>query len=138
MSEVTTGVVALFILVLMFLTGLEISFGMAVVGFVGFAYLIDFSAACNLLVKDFFDTFKNFRRVYGELQEILFVYLSYILECYSKTALSPMKLEIPRITRTLLYRLIEYGILKPFELIDDLSGFEMRKIAKELGEKDLN
>jgi C4-dicarboxylate transporter DctM subunit len=74
MGEVTTGVVALFILVLIFLTGLEISFGMAVVGFVGFAYLIDFSAACNLLVKDFFDTFTN----YGFTVIPLFIFMGQV------------------------------------------------------------
>jgi C4-dicarboxylate transporter, DctM subunit len=60
MSEVTTGIVGLVILVLVFLTGIELAFAMAVVGFVGFAYLVTFSAACNLLVKDFFDTFTTY------------------------------------------------------------------------------
>jgi len=57
MSEVTTGIVALFILLALFVTGLELAFAMAILGFVGFAYLVSFSAASNLLVKDFFDTF---------------------------------------------------------------------------------
>jgi tripartite ATP-independent transporter DctM subunit len=60
MSEVTTGIIGLLILVLVFLTGMELAFVMAVVGFVGFAYLVDFGAACNLLVKDFFDTFTSY------------------------------------------------------------------------------
>ena len=60
MNEVVTGIVGLLILVLVFLTGIELAFGMAVVGFVGFACLVDFSAACNLLVKDFFDTFTSY------------------------------------------------------------------------------
>ncbi|MCA1960747.1 MAG: TRAP transporter large permease [Desulfomonile sp.] len=57
MSEVTTGIVALFILLGLFVCGLELAFAMAILGFVGFAYLVSFSAASNLLVKDFFDTF---------------------------------------------------------------------------------
>lgn len=57
MSEVTTGIVALFILLLLFVSGLELAFAMAILGFFGFAYLVSFSAASNLLVKDFFDTF---------------------------------------------------------------------------------
>ena len=60
MSEMTTGIVALFLLLLFFLTGIELAFAMAVMGFVGFAYLVNFSAASNLLVKDFFDTFTSY------------------------------------------------------------------------------
>ena len=45
---------------LVFLTGIELAFCMAIVGFVGFAYLVCFSSACNLLVKDFFDTFTSY------------------------------------------------------------------------------
>jgi hypothetical protein len=33
---------------------------MAIVGFAGFACLVSFSAACNLIVKDFFDTFTSY------------------------------------------------------------------------------
>jgi TRAP-type mannitol/chloroaromatic compound transport system permease large subunit len=60
MSEVTVGVIALVVLLGLFLTGIELAFCMAIVGFVGFAYLNSFSAACNLLVKDFFDTFTSY------------------------------------------------------------------------------
>lgn len=60
MSELTTGIVALFLLLLFFLTGIELAFAMAVMGFLGFAYLVNFSAASNLLVKDFFDTFTSY------------------------------------------------------------------------------
>ena len=60
MSELTTGIAALFLLLLFFLTGIELAFAMAVMGFLGFAYLVNFSAASNLLVKDFFDTFTSY------------------------------------------------------------------------------
>ena len=60
MSEMTTGIAALFLLLLFFLTGIELAFAMAVMGFLGFAYLVNFSAASNLLVKDFFDTFTSY------------------------------------------------------------------------------
>jgi len=60
MSEITTGIVALFILLVMFALGMELAFAMALLGFVGFAYLVSFSAASNLLVKDFFDTFTSY------------------------------------------------------------------------------
>ncbi|HEY3275475.1 MAG TPA: TRAP transporter large permease [Syntrophorhabdaceae bacterium] len=60
MNEVTVGIFALFILLCLFLTGIELAFCMAIVGFAGFVYLVSFSAACNLLVKDFFDTFTTY------------------------------------------------------------------------------
>ncbi|UCE16460.1 MAG: hypothetical protein JSV12_02265 [Candidatus Bathyarchaeota archaeon] len=88
--------------------------------------------------KKFLGLFEKFRKTYGELQKVLFVYLSYTLELYSKTALSPMKLEHPRITRTLLYKLIDYEILKPFEFIDKLSEFKTEEIVKELVVEELD
>ncbi len=60
MSEIETGILALFILIFMFLTGFELAFAMALLGFVGFGYLVSFSAASNLLVKDLFDTFSSY------------------------------------------------------------------------------
>lgn len=60
MNEVTVGIVALIVLLALFLTGIELAFCMAIVGFVGFVYLVSFSSACNLLVKDFFDTFTSY------------------------------------------------------------------------------
>ena len=80
----------------------------------------------------FFRQFEIFRDKYNDLQKVLFVYLSYILEYYSKTTLSPMKLEYPRITRTLLKKLIDYEILKPWKFIGTLNGFKSEKIGKEM------
>lgn len=60
MSEIVTGIVALFLLIALFLTGIELAFAMAALGFVGFAFLVNFSAASNLLVKDFFDIFTTY------------------------------------------------------------------------------
>ena len=60
MSEITVGIIASFVLLLFFLAGMELAFGMALLGFIGFAYLVSFSAASNLLVKDFFDTFTSY------------------------------------------------------------------------------
>ena len=47
MSEVTVGIIALIVLLGLFLTGIELAFCMSIVGFVGFAYLNSFSAACT-------------------------------------------------------------------------------------------
>jgi C4-dicarboxylate transporter, DctM subunit len=60
MNEVATGLVGLLLLLLLFLTGIELALAMAVIGFLGFAYLVNLSAASNLLVKDFFDTFTTY------------------------------------------------------------------------------
>ena len=87
--------------------------------------------------QTFLKLFENFRKTYGELQKVLFVYLSYTLELFSKTVLSPMKLEYPRITRTLLYNLIDYEILIPFQFIERLSRFNTEEVAKELVVKEL-
>ncbi len=60
MSEIIVGFVGIFVLVLFFCTGIEIGFAMAVIGFLGFAYLVSVPAACNLLAKDFFDVFSSY------------------------------------------------------------------------------
>jgi hypothetical protein len=83
----------------------------------------------------FLKAFENFRKTYGDLQRVLFVYLSYVLDLYSKTTLAPMKFEFPRITRTLLYKLIGYGILNPFDFINRLNGFRIEDLAREFKEE---
>ena len=58
--EVTIGVIGLAFMFVVFLSGIELAFGMAALGFVGFGFLVDFKVASNLLVKDFFDTFTTY------------------------------------------------------------------------------
>ncbi|HOE17736.1 MAG TPA: TRAP transporter large permease [Syntrophorhabdaceae bacterium] len=60
MNEVMVGLIGLAVLLGLFLTGIELSFCMTLVGFIGFAYLNSFSSAANLVVKDFFDTFTSY------------------------------------------------------------------------------
>ncbi len=60
MSEVTVGLLGLAMLLLLFLTGIELGFAMALVGFVGFAIIISPQAAMNLLAKDIFDVFASY------------------------------------------------------------------------------
>ncbi|MBA4416748.1 MAG: C4-dicarboxylate ABC transporter permease [Syntrophus sp. (in: bacteria)] len=60
MNDVAIGIVAIAILMALFLTGIELAFAMALIGFLGYAYLVSFSAACNLLAKDFFETFSSY------------------------------------------------------------------------------
>ena len=49
MNEITVGIIGLAVLLLLFSTGIELGFAMALVGFVGFAYLNGFSSAMNLI-----------------------------------------------------------------------------------------
>jgi C4-dicarboxylate transporter, DctM subunit len=60
MNEVIVGIIALVVLLLLFGTGIELGFAMALVGFVGFGYLNGFQAAINLLSRDVFDVITNY------------------------------------------------------------------------------
>lgn len=60
MNEVTIGIVGLVAILLLFLTGIELGFAMAIIGFLGFGYIVSFSAASNLLAKDIFDVFSSY------------------------------------------------------------------------------
>jgi len=60
MNEVTIGLVGLATILLLFLTGIELGFAMALIGFLGFGYIVSFSAASNLLAKDIFDVFSSY------------------------------------------------------------------------------
>lgn len=60
MSDFAVGIYGIIALLALFLTGLEMAYCMILVGFVGFTFLMNFSAASNLVVKDFFDTFTTY------------------------------------------------------------------------------
>jgi tripartite ATP-independent transporter DctM subunit len=55
MNEIVLGVGACAFLVIFFFSGIEIAFGIAMVGIAGFAILSGFDAAYSLMVQDFFD-----------------------------------------------------------------------------------
>jgi tripartite ATP-independent transporter DctM subunit len=74
MNEVVVGIVAILILLLLFSTGIEIGFAMAVIGFLGFSYLVSVPAALNLMAKDFFDAFSS----YGLTVVPLFIFMGQI------------------------------------------------------------
>lgn len=74
MNEVAFGVIALFVLLGLFFTGLPLAFAMASVGFVGFIILNDFNSAMALLGNDFFDSLAN----YGLTAVPLFVLMGQI------------------------------------------------------------
>ncbi len=58
--EVMTGCAGLVAILLLFFTGLELPFAMILVGFAGFAYLINFDAAMHMMAKEIYDTFVNY------------------------------------------------------------------------------
>jgi tripartite ATP-independent transporter DctM subunit len=60
MSEISIGLLGLGVLIALFVTGLELSFAMLTVGFVGFAYVVSPGAALNLVAKDIFDSFESY------------------------------------------------------------------------------
>jgi C4-dicarboxylate transporter, DctM subunit len=60
MSDVAIGVYGIILLLALFLTGLEMAYCMVLVGFIGYTFLMNFGAASNLVVKDFFDTFTTY------------------------------------------------------------------------------
>ena len=60
MNEVMIGIVGLAVVLLMFLTGIELGFAMAIIGFVGFSIIVSTKAALNLLAKDDFDVFSSY------------------------------------------------------------------------------
>lgn len=60
MNEVIAGCVGLGAVLVLFLTGIELAFAMILVGFLGFAYLVDMQAATHLLAEDIYRTFASY------------------------------------------------------------------------------
>jgi tripartite ATP-independent transporter DctM subunit len=54
------GIIGLVVLLLLFSTGIELGFAMALVGFVGFGYLSGFESALNLLSRDVYDVITSY------------------------------------------------------------------------------
>jgi C4-dicarboxylate transporter DctM subunit len=60
MNEITIGILGLAVVLAFFLTGVELGFGMALIGFLGFSTIISTKAALNLLAKDIVDVFASY------------------------------------------------------------------------------
>ncbi len=60
MNEITVGLIALALLLLLFATGIELGFAMALMGFLGFAYLNGVRPAMQLVGRDIFDVITNY------------------------------------------------------------------------------
>jgi C4-dicarboxylate transporter DctM subunit len=60
MNEITVGIIGMVVILGFFLTGVELGFGMALIGFLGFSFIVSTKAALNLLAKDVFDVFASY------------------------------------------------------------------------------
>lgn len=60
MSEVSIGIAGLIVMMLLFPTGIELGFAMAIVGFLGFSMIVNVQAGMNMLAKDMFDVFSSY------------------------------------------------------------------------------
>ncbi len=60
MTEMLVGITGLVVLLLLFATGIELGFAMALIGFVGFGYLNGFESALNLLSRDVYDVITSY------------------------------------------------------------------------------
>ena len=74
MNEVLAGIIGLFLVLALFFTGIELGFAMALVGFIGFSFVVSMKAALNLLAKDFYDVFSS----YGFTVIPLFIFMGQI------------------------------------------------------------
>jgi C4-dicarboxylate transporter, DctM subunit len=60
MSEITVGILGICALMAVFATGIEMPYGMTIIGFLGLGILGKWSAASNQVAKDFFDSFTSY------------------------------------------------------------------------------
>ncbi|HNS33180.1 MAG TPA: TRAP transporter large permease [bacterium] len=60
MNEVVFGIFGLAAALLLFLTGIELGFAMAIVGFIGFSCIRSFESGLNMVAKDLFDVFSSY------------------------------------------------------------------------------
>jgi C4-dicarboxylate transporter DctM subunit len=74
MNEVMAGLIGLVLVLALFFTGIELGFAMAVVGFLGFSYVVSLKAGLNLLAKDSFEVLSS----YGFTVIPLFIFMGQI------------------------------------------------------------
>ena len=60
MNEPVIGVIGISVLLVLFVSGIELGFAMAIVGFIGFSYIVSVEAALNILAKDVFSVFSGY------------------------------------------------------------------------------
>jgi len=75
MDAAIVGIIGIVILILaLFLLGMPVGFAMAIVGFIGFTYIISFKAALNMVGADIWVTFSK----YGLTVIPLFIFMGYL------------------------------------------------------------
>ena len=74
MSLTTIGIIGLALLVLLLFSRMPVGFVMALLGFLGFSYVVNIGAGLSLLAKDVFETFSS----YGLTVIPLFVFMGQI------------------------------------------------------------
>lgn len=87
--------------------------------------------------KIIFREFYNFREKYSELENLLFINLQYDLGALTILDLSPLQMEYPRITRVLLYALIDSEALVVPIIPEESPKLKkaLRSVAKALKRK---
>lgn len=60
MDPVIAGLVGIVLLLLLFILNMPVSFAMAMVGFIGFGYVIAWDASASLLIRDLFSQLSNY------------------------------------------------------------------------------
>ncbi len=59
-NEVAVGIIGIASLLVLFLSGIEVGFAMAIVGFFGFSYVVSIDAALNTLARDMLEVFSSY------------------------------------------------------------------------------
>lgn len=60
MNNVAVGILGLIFILALFPTGIELGFAMAMVGFLGFSYLVSFEAGLSMIARDIFSVFSSY------------------------------------------------------------------------------
>ncbi len=60
MSETIIGIIGLLLLVIVFLTGFELGFCMAIIGFLGYSYVVSVKAGFTMVAQDIYDTLSTY------------------------------------------------------------------------------
>jgi C4-dicarboxylate transporter, DctM subunit len=60
MSLTTTGIIGIIILVLLLYSKMPVGYAMGFLGLMGFSYVVNFEAGCNLLARDIWDVFSSY------------------------------------------------------------------------------
>lgn len=60
MSETVVGIIGLLLLLAVFVTGMELGVAMAVIGLLGYCYVVSMKAGLSMLAQDVYDTFSTY------------------------------------------------------------------------------